>query len=1072
MHRTEIKLARFLFLFSFLFSGSIYGQFYWTAYAKHASASRGLTFTRDAYTYSTAGAGTLAGNTMSVQVSHVGPNQGSDITNSSFSCATGAPNQIQTSTEYFSTGTLDPCFYYCPPLEDPGLVTTGLWVGVDWPNKTSNADVDMTFTLPVYNLAFDIYDINQNVVSIPFSDLLIISGITCTGATVYPVSVTNLDPPYTYNSGNGTIAPSNNTTLGPGALFSAVTFANIGLVSVKISYRSNPVVPAPNPANPDYQFVIVGDIMGSSSAGTPLTATASPTVLCAGSSTTLTAGGGFTSYAWSPGGSTSQSVVVTPTTGSTTYTVVGSNAGGCPVTATVAVTASPPPVAAATSATICAGQTATLTASGGGNYSWSTGQSSAQISVSPAASTSYSVVVSIGTCSDTAYDSVTVVPAVVAAAGPNTTICPGQSATLSASGGGSYAWSNGASTSGVTVSPSVTTSYSVSVSNGQCSGTASATVTVNNVPAPVITGNTVICAGDMVTLTASGGTGYSWSTGATTSVITATPTSSTSYTVTATNANGCVSSATVSVTVAAPPLATASSATICAGQTATLNAGGPGNYSWSTGQSTNPILVSPTASTTYSVVVSAGSCWDTAFSTVTVLPAPAASISGNLILCVGDILTLTASGGTSYSWSTGASTSVITASPTVSTAYTVVVTNSSGCTSAGTVSVTVATPPLAMANNATICSGQTATLNAGGPGNYSWSTGQTTNPIFVSPAASATYSVIVSAGTCSDTAFSTVTVVPTPAASITGNIVLCAGDVATLTASGGVSYSWSNGSTSNVINVSPTSNTSYSVIAINSNNCTATTSVTVTVLPPPIASAGGTTVCAGQNAVLIATGGNTYLWSNGATTTSISTSATGTYTVIVWNGSCSDTAVASVLVNPVPVASAYNSVTITQGQGTTLGASGGGTYLWSNGDTDATISVSPTATAYYCVTVTNSSGCTDSACVLVTVVVEPIDCSSSANGELYIPNAFSPNGDLENDRVQLFYGNYDCIETYSFTVYNRWGEKVFEADSPLISWDGTHKGKPENSALFVWYMKAVLVGGEKIERKGNISLMR
>src|ERR1043165_749756 len=121
-----MNIRRITYLLAVLFSfKSSYSQFSWLNYAKQAGASRGKTFTRDAYTFSVAGTGTLAGNTMNAKVSHFGPLRGSDETNYSINCATGAANQIHTSTEYFTTGQLDPCYYYCPPVDDPSLVTAG-----------------------------------------------------------------------------------------------------------------------------------------------------------------------------------------------------------------------------------------------------------------------------------------------------------------------------------------------------------------------------------------------------------------------------------------------------------------------------------------------------------------------------------------------------------------------------------------------------------------------------------------------------------------------------------------------------------------------------------------------------------------------------------------------------------------------------------------------------------------------------------------------------------------------------------------------------------------------------------
>ncbi len=139
------------------------------------------------------------------------------------------------------------------------------------------------------------------------------------------------------------------------------------------------------------------------------------------------------------------------------------------------------------------------------------------------------------------------------------TICAGASATLNGSGGGTYAWSNGANTAAITVTPSGTTTYSVTVTNASgCTATATRTITVNPLPTPGITvsensGTTpndgTICSGDVATLTASGGTSYVWSMGATSNVVNVSPTATTTYTVTVTNANGCSATSTYTVVV-------------------------------------------------------------------------------------------------------------------------------------------------------------------------------------------------------------------------------------------------------------------------------------------------------------------------------------------------------------------------------------------------------------------------------------------------------------------------------------------------------------------------------------------
>ena len=111
--------------------------------------------------------------------------------------------------------------------------------------------------------------------------------------------------------------------------------------------------------------------------------------------------------------------------------------------------------------------------------------------------------------------------------------------------------------------------------------------------------------------------------------------------------------------------------------------------------------------------------------------------------------------------------------------------------------------------------------------------------------------------------------------------------------------------------------------------------------------------------------------------------------------------------------------------------------------------------------VSDANGCTDSACVTVTV---ELPC-----GDIYIPTAFSPNDDGQNE-LECIMGY--CIETIKFTIYNRWGEKVFETTDPAICWDGKYKGKEMNDTIFVYYMDVTLKNNETITQKGNISLIR
>jgi gliding motility-associated-like protein len=170
--------------------------------------------------------------------------------------------------------------------------------------------------------------------------------------------------------------------------------------------------------------------------------------------------------------------------------------------------------------------------------------------------------------------------------------------------------------------------------------------------------------------------------------------------------------------------------------------------------------------------------------------------------------------------------------------------------------------------------------------------------------------------------------------------------------------------------------------------------------------------------------------------------------------------------NGTAIADAGTSVTITAGQTTQLNGTGGVTYTWSPSgslscSTCQSPVASPTVTTVYTLTVTDANGCTD--VDTVTVVVD-IAC-----GELYLPNAFSPNGDQQND-VLFVRGN--CIKELDLQIYNRWGEKVFETQDATLGWDGTWRNTACEASVFTYILNATLLDGTEISRKGNISLVK
>ena len=731
-------------------------------------------------------------------------------------------------------------------------------------------------------------------------------------------------------------------------------------------------------------YTVTGTISGCTGTATvsvtvnpapSVTASASPASICAGQSTTLTAGGAST-YSWSSGGSGS-STSVTPG-GTTTYTVTGTSSG-CTGTATVSVTVNPLPnvTASASPAAICTGQSTTLSAGGASTYSWSSGGSGSSTSVTPGGTTTYTVTGTSSGCAGTATVSVTVnpLPNVTASASP-ATICNGQSAILTAGGAGTYSWSTGGSGSSISVSPVNTITYTVTGTSLGCTGTASVSVTVNdNATLSISATPATICSGQSSSLNVSGASTYAWSTGGTGSSITVSPANTTTYSVTGTIL-GCTGTATVSVTVNPLPNVTASAspAAICTGQSTTLSAGGASTYSWSSGGSGSSTSVTPAGTTTYTVTGTSLGCTGTATVSVTVNPLPNVTASASpATICAGQSTTLTAGGADTYSWSSGGSGSSTSVTPGGTTTYTVTGT-SLGCTGTATVSVTVNPLPnvTASASPAAICVGQSTTLTAGGASTYSWSSGGSGTSTSVTPGGTTTYTVTGTSLGCTGSATVSVTVNPLPnVTASTSPAAICVGQSTTLTAGGAGTYSWSSGGSGSSISVTPGSTTTYTVTGT-SSGCTGTATVSVNVNPLPTItiSASPAAICSGQSSTLSASGADTYSWDTGVSGSSISVTPTNTttYTVTGTSAGCEGTANISVTVNLLPniTANATPSL-ICIGNSSTINASGGNSYVWSNGQNSTSFTDSPTTTTTYSVTGTDSQGCTGTASVIVTV---------------------------------------------------------------------------------------------------------
>ncbi len=238
----------------------------------------------------------------------------------------------------------------------------------------------------------------------------------------------------------------------------------------------------------------------------------------------------------------------------------------------------------------------------------------------------------------------------------------------------------------------------------------------------------------------------------------------------------------------------------------------------------------------------------------------------------------------------------------------------------------------------------------------------------------------------------------------------------------------------------------------------------------PIVS-GASSICEGSSTQLGASGGTAYSWQpttglnySGIPNPIASPSVTTTYTVTVTNGPCSATKTVTVNVHPGPVTDVCCDTTISYGQSATLNASGGITYQWLPAyGLSCDNCPNPTATPNQTTTYTVSMA-TDSGCSVTEFITIDVNC-----GQVFIPTAFSPNNDGENDRL---YVRGKCITQMDFVVFDRWGNKVFESESLNTGWDGTYKGQPMNTGTYVWYLKATLADGTTLDKKGNVELVR
>ena len=330
----------------------------------------------------------------------------------------------------------------------------------------------------------------------------------------------------------------------------------------------------------------------------------------------------------------------------------------------------------------------TLTATGALSYTWSTGATTSSVIIAPTTVTIYSVLASNNGCDATANYTVSVISSpTVSVAASSLSICPNECTTLTATGNGNlYLWSDGFLGITHSVTATSTTIYTVTTTyTNSCYAQSALVITVKAVPNLTITGNTMACATNTISLVASGADNYSWNTGQNTASITYTPFAFETLTLTGiSNLTNCIATKTINIgNYPAGTVTITGNSNLCSNVPTTYTASGSDFYLWNNGATaaTNTVLATSGTTTLQVVSTTSNGCKDSTSMVLFATQSPTVNLSAIDSICLGQSITLTASiaGASTFSWNTGATTASINVMPSTHTIYSITATNG-GCT--------------------------------------------------------------------------------------------------------------------------------------------------------------------------------------------------------------------------------------------------------------------------------------------------------------------------------------------------------------------------------------------------------
>ena len=680
------------------------------------------------------------------------------------------------------------------------------------------------------------------------------------------------------------------------------------------------------------------------------------------------------------------------------------------------------------------------------------------------------------------------------------------------------------SNSFTTQSIATTTTYYAETRNtttGCVSATRTAVIaTINSLPIAIINSvsPTTFCSGGSVTLTSSTASTYLWSTGATSQSISIN--NGGNYSVTITNANGCISTSSITtVTVNPLPLATitaGSATTFCSGGSVNLTSVSASSYLWSTGATSQSVSINSNGNYNVTITNANGCTSTSSITTVTVNPLPILNINNPSFICAPGTVNLTSSAITSgsatslsFSYFTDlANTNILLTPSAVATSgiYYIQGTFPSGCSITKPVTVSIIVNPMInITSPAAVCSPATINLtlpeivNGSTPGlSYSYFADAANTNILTNPQAISSSGTYYIKGSLATDCFASlpVTVVISPLPNGTLQIpslnFICDGIPLQLTTvSNAAKYQWYFNQvaiqSASLANYGASIAGNYTVDFISKEGCIkeAGNSIRLDLLTKPFIQFQMDSRCEGQliNLTNLSSfanaGGISWLWDFGDGSASNIFNATHTYftsgnyavTLTANNTSCTNltektTIITSIAPSIHPIR--YDTILAVGGKTFNLNARAIGiNYLWqpANGLSNAG-SRSPLVNlnkdVAYTVTIKSSAGCITTDSVFVKIILD---------GEIYVPQGFTPNGDGSNDKAYPFLVGIRQL-TY-FKVFNRWGNQIFQTNdaSPQSGWDGKFGGIIQPAGTYIWTAEAIDGGGNIISRTGTIVLI-